>query len=111
MWSNATGRRCARRSGQLEETFNMKPAWKGWGMPPLTSLHLIVYIACVAQRKFNMSLGFTLPEADPSTHLPMKSALRDWLIGSWADKSPTRKSGGTPAGTLACSLGVTKTSS
>lgn len=32
---------------------------KGWRMPPLTSLHLIVYIACVAQRNSKMSLGFT----------------------------------------------------
>lgn len=48
-----------KRSGQLEETLNMKPAWKGWRMMPLTSLHLIAYIACVAQRNYKMSLGFT----------------------------------------------------
>lgn len=71
----------AKRSGQLEETLNMKPAWKGWRMPPLTSLHLIVYIACVAQRNSNMSLGFTLPVAEPFIHLPVKSALRDWQQG------------------------------
>lgn len=70
-----------KRSGQLEETLNLKPAWKGWRMPPLTSLHLIVYIACVAQRNSNMSPGFHSLEADPSISIPMKSALRDWQLG------------------------------
>lgn len=48
-------------SGQLEETLNMKPAWKGWSMPQLTSLHLIVYIAYVVQRNFENEPGFQSP--------------------------------------------------
>lgn len=27
--------------GQLEETLNVKPAWKGSSMPPLTGVHLL----------------------------------------------------------------------
>lgn len=84
-----------KRSGQLEETLNMKPAWKGWRMPPLTSLHLIVYNSMCGTEEFQNEPGFHSLEADPSISIPMKSALQDWQLGCWADKSPTRKSGGT----------------
>lgn len=42
-----------------------------------------------------MSLGFTVPKADASAYLPVKSALRDWQLG-W--QVPTRKSSTRAAG-------------
>lgn len=72
-----------RRSGQLEETLNMKPAWKGWYATVDKFALDCIHCMCGTE-EFQHELGFHSPEGwsiYTCIYLPVKSALRDWQLG------------------------------